>query len=146
MPNKSHYFNSLIIRSLNFVLFHHRHREGRVLSFFSSRGNWDYPNPPPARECAPHPLVQGEGTLACGRGVGGVPIPTRGHTLRYSVYRSTLCITDHLKTSSFFGREVQCMTKRRTKYMPTEDIIYLDLSTLLATDGRTAGLSSCDLP
>ncbi len=38
----------------------------------------------------PHPLVRGEGTHACGRGVGGVPIPTRGHTLRYSVYASTL--------------------------------------------------------
>jgi hypothetical protein len=29
-------------------------------------------------------------TLACGRGVGGVPIPARGHTLWYSVYISTL--------------------------------------------------------
>jgi hypothetical protein len=50
----------------------------------------------------PHPLPQasvppptlwfrGEGTLACQRRVGGVPIPTRGHTLWYSVNISTLC-------------------------------------------------------
>jgi hypothetical protein len=30
------------------------HRVGRVLSFFSSRWNWDSPDPSPARECAPH--------------------------------------------------------------------------------------------
>jgi hypothetical protein len=29
------------------------HRVGRVLSFFSSRRNWDSPNPSPAGECAP---------------------------------------------------------------------------------------------
>ncbi len=57
---------------------------------FSSRRNWDSPNPSPASECAPHPLVQAGGTLACGRGVGEVQIPTRGHTLWYSVYISTL--------------------------------------------------------
>jgi hypothetical protein len=31
-----------------------------VLSIFSSRRNWDSPNPSPAGECAP-PLVRGEG-------------------------------------------------------------------------------------
>jgi hypothetical protein len=31
------------------------HRVGRVLSFFSSRQNWDSPNPSPAGECAPPP-------------------------------------------------------------------------------------------
>ncbi len=30
-------------------------RVGRVLSFFSSRRNWDSPNPSPAGECAPPP-------------------------------------------------------------------------------------------
>jgi hypothetical protein len=35
------------------------HRVGRVISFFSSRRNWDSPNPSPAGECAP-PLVPGE--------------------------------------------------------------------------------------
>ncbi len=47
------------------------HRVGRVLSFFSSRRNWDPPPPP-----TPHPqasmlpsLVPGENTLASERGV-----------------------------------------------------------------------------
>jgi hypothetical protein len=50
------------------------------------------PHPPlPAGECAPPPLWSGgEGTLACGRGVGGIPIPTRGHTLWCSIFISTL--------------------------------------------------------
>jgi hypothetical protein len=37
------------------------HRVGRVLSFFSSRRNWDSPNLPTAGECSPHPLVRGGG-------------------------------------------------------------------------------------
>jgi hypothetical protein len=52
-----------------------------VLSFFSSRRNWDSPTPPAAGECAPPPQPFGPGgggTLACEGGVGGVPIPTRG--------------------------------------------------------------------
>ncbi len=63
-----------------------------MLSFFSSRRNWDSPTPLAAGECAPHPLVRGgrEGKLACGRGVGGLPIPTRGHTL-WSIYIKVLC-------------------------------------------------------
>ncbi len=42
-------------------LFHHR--IVRVLSFFSSRRNWDSPNPSPAGECAPPPppWFRGEG-------------------------------------------------------------------------------------
>jgi hypothetical protein len=32
-----------------------------VLSFFSSRRNWDSPNPSPAGECAPPPRFWGEG-------------------------------------------------------------------------------------
>ncbi len=35
------------------------HRVGRVLSFFSSRRNWDSPNPSPAGECVP-PRFWGE--------------------------------------------------------------------------------------
>jgi hypothetical protein len=43
----------------------------------SPRRNWDSPNPSFASECAPPPGSKGGGgTLACGRGVGGVPIPT----------------------------------------------------------------------
>jgi hypothetical protein len=59
------------------------HRVGRVLSFFSSRRNWDSPNPSPIGECAPPPFFWGWGTLAGETGVGRVPIPTRGHTLWY---------------------------------------------------------------
>ncbi len=36
------------------------HRVGRVLNFFSSRRNWDSPNPSPGGECA-HPRFWGEG-------------------------------------------------------------------------------------
>jgi len=47
------------------------HRVDRVLSFFSSRWNWDSPIPSPAGECA-LPLVLGGGTHSLAReGVGG---------------------------------------------------------------------------
>jgi hypothetical protein len=59
-----------------------RHRVDRVLSFFSSRPNWD--SSTPLGECVPPLWSRGEGTLACRRGGGGVPIPTRGLTLWYS--------------------------------------------------------------
>jgi hypothetical protein len=46
---------------------------------FSSRRNWDSPNPSPAGACAPPPFGSGgRGTLAGERGGGRVPIPTRG--------------------------------------------------------------------
>ncbi len=69
---------------------------GRVLSFFCSRRNWDSPNPSPAGECASCSLwFRGDGnTLAGERGGGRVPIPTRGHALWYSIfilYMYTLC-------------------------------------------------------
>ncbi len=63
----------------------YNHRVGRVLSFFSSRWNWDSPNPSPPGKCAP-PRFGGMGTLAGERRVGRVPIPTRGHTLWYSLW------------------------------------------------------------
>jgi hypothetical protein len=37
------------------------HRVGRVLSFFSSRRNWDSPTPLAAGECAPPPFGPGGG-------------------------------------------------------------------------------------
>jgi hypothetical protein len=63
------------------------HRVDRVLSFFSSRRNWDSPIPSPAGECPPSfgSGWGGGGTLACGRGRVGEPIPTRGQALLYSV-------------------------------------------------------------
>jgi hypothetical protein len=66
------------------------HRVGRVLSFFSRRQNWDSPNPSPAGECAPT-LEPGGGEHSLTREGGGrIPIPTRGHTLRYSLYIGAL--------------------------------------------------------
>jgi hypothetical protein len=55
---------------------------------FSCRRNWDSPSPSPARECAPFPPLWywgGGGTLAGEKGSGRVQIPTRGHTLWYSL-------------------------------------------------------------
>jgi hypothetical protein len=67
------------------------HRVGRAASFFSSRRNRDAPNPPPAGECAPPFGSGGRDTLAGERGGGRVPIPTRGHTLWYSIKIYVLC-------------------------------------------------------
>jgi hypothetical protein len=50
-----------------------KHRVDRVLSFFSSRRNWDSP-PPTPQACLGPPLLwfRGEGhKIACGRGAGG---------------------------------------------------------------------------
>ncbi len=62
-----------------------QHRVGRVLSFFSSRRNWNSTNPSPAGECAP-PFSGGRGTLACGKGVGESQFRRGGHTQWYSLY------------------------------------------------------------
>ncbi len=61
----------------------------KVLSFFSSRWNWDSPTPSLAEECALPPLVPGGGAHSLGRGGGGVPIQTRGH-LRVMTYTVVL--------------------------------------------------------
>ncbi len=48
----------------------------------SPRRNWDSPSPSLASECAPPPRAKGGGgTLACGLGIGGVPIRTTGEKL-----------------------------------------------------------------
>jgi hypothetical protein len=61
------------------------HRVNRVLTFVSSRPNWDSPTPSPAGESFPPPLVQSGGGGVHTRweegGGGGVPIPARGQTL-----------------------------------------------------------------
>ncbi len=54
--------------------------------------------PSPAGECALPPFAWGggRGTLTGERGGGRVPIPTRGHTLWYSVYICTLWLSGNL--------------------------------------------------
>ncbi len=66
-----------------------------MLSFFSSRRKWDSPTPHLQASLPPPPPPGSgrRGTLAGKRGVGGVPIPTRGHTLWYSLYIRTLWCT-----------------------------------------------------
>jgi hypothetical protein len=47
------------------------HRVGRVLSFFSSRRNWNSPTPLTAGDCAPDPLFRGGGAHSlAGEGLG----------------------------------------------------------------------------
>jgi hypothetical protein len=46
------------------------HRVGRVLSFFSSRRNWDSPNPSPAGENSPPPFGFGGREILAGERVG----------------------------------------------------------------------------
>ncbi len=61
------------------------HRVDRVLSFLSSRPNWEYPTPSQAGECVPPPPFGSGGKHTRLRERGwGVPIPTRGQTLWYS--------------------------------------------------------------
>ncbi len=83
-----------------------------MLSFFFSRRNCGFPTPSAAREFAPPPpppLVRGEGTLACGRGVGGVPILTREHTQLCSIYFSTSCYRRFYYTSTVKGcKKLDC--------------------------------------
>jgi hypothetical protein len=77
--------------SLSFLI--PQHRVGRVLSFFSSRRNWDSPIPHPQarRVCPPPPIGSvGEGHTRLRESGVGVLIPTRGHTLWYSLYVCTL--------------------------------------------------------
>ncbi len=68
-----------------------------MLSFFSSRRNWDSPTPHP-QASVPHPQAnvppptlwfRGRVTLAGERGVGRVPIPTRGHTYTVVLFLCT---------------------------------------------------------
>jgi hypothetical protein len=77
----------MYIQAVRVIIEAVQHRVDRVLSFFSSRvGIGTPPTLHPQASVPPTLWFRGEGTPACGRGVGGVPIPTRGRTLRYSVY------------------------------------------------------------
>jgi hypothetical protein len=58
-----------------------------------------------ASECAPPPGSGGRGTFAGERGFGRVPIPTKGHTLWYSLYIRTLCyrVKIHLPSNRYMS-------------------------------------------
>ncbi len=58
---------------------HNQHKVDRMLGFFSSRPNWDPPLPHTQASVFPPPplWLRRKGTLACGRGGGGVPTPIR---------------------------------------------------------------------
>jgi hypothetical protein len=62
--NLKHHGGTAMNRNLREKVFiGSRHRVGRVLSFFSSRRNWDSPTPSPAGECAPSPWSGGRGHI-----------------------------------------------------------------------------------
>jgi hypothetical protein len=46
------------------------HKVGRVIIFFTSRRNWDSPNPSPVGECAPPPVLGGGAHLLEREGLG----------------------------------------------------------------------------
>jgi hypothetical protein len=67
------------------------------------------------RVCPLPPVIGGRGTLAGGTGVGRVPIPTRGHTLWYSLYIRTLW----WKVKAFLlARDRNKMDSSFSKYNP----------------------------
>jgi hypothetical protein len=94
-----------------------------VLSLFSSRRNWDSPNPTPAGAGGPPP--GGGGTLAGVRGVGRVQILTRGHTLG-TLYKYILFGTDSDQNrmleeiprsgSDSLGIRAPYVTRRKRRY------------------------------
>ncbi len=88
-------------RSQKLTVYYH-HWVGRVLSFFSSCRNWDSPNPSPAGECAPPPLVRGVGVHSLAReGVGGFQFRREGtYTVVLFIY-TYFVITILIKGSLF---------------------------------------------
>ncbi len=67
------------------------HRVGRVLSFFSSRRDWDSPNPSSAGECAPPPPVPGGGAHSLAREGMGESQFRLGDIHCGTLYISVLC-------------------------------------------------------
>ncbi len=91
--------SSIALQEIHFWKEDFNHRVSRVLSFFSSRRNWVSPTPLRAGELPPTLWSGGRDTLARGRGVGGVSMPTRGHTLWCSIDKSTCDFNDFLLSS-----------------------------------------------
>jgi hypothetical protein len=75
--------------------WHHR-RQSAKLFLQSSELGLSLPQPLTRRRVCPPPSPGsgGSGTLAGERGVGRVPIPTRGHTLWYSLFIYTYFVAD----------------------------------------------------
>ncbi len=94
----------------NFVA--HKTPSQRVLSFFSSRQNWDSPNPSPAGECGPPPFNSGgRGTLAGERGVGEFQFQ-RGDIQCGTLYMYVLCATNISRDGSHrdnFGENLKTL-------------------------------------
>ncbi len=77
-----------------------QHRVGRVLSFFSSRRNWDSPNPSSPGECAPPPPpVMSGGAHSLGREGLGVSQFRRGDIL----YTVVLFIYMHVREKAIWS-------------------------------------------
>jgi hypothetical protein len=89
------------------------------------------PQPLTRRRVCPPPLGSGaRGTLAGERGVGRVPIPTRGHTLWYSLYIRTLWslpIQFVLPSCLFFSILGQPVLKYSLQYVPALEKLGTDL-------------------
>ncbi len=92
-------------------------RVDRVLSFFSSRWNWDSPASHRRWVCPP-PLAGGGGVHTRWRERGwGVPIPTREYTPWYSMYIVHVFFVVHhasLVLYNFLVSSHYCMQKFRT--------------------------------
>ncbi len=87
-----------------FLSGHMTHRVGRVLSFSPVVGIGTTPTPRPQASVPPPPCSGGRGTLDGERGVGRVLVPTRGHTLWYSLYIRTLCSRPLRKLITFITK------------------------------------------
>ncbi len=79
---------------------------------YAPRRNWDSPPPSPPRRlvCPLPPVSGGRGTLAGEKGVGRVPIPTRGIHCG-TLYMYVLCAVNGINLEKrlylkFFGRKV----------------------------------------
>jgi hypothetical protein len=74
-----------------------------------------------------------EGTLACGRGAGGVPVPTRGHTLWCSKYISTLWHTNYIHNEDLlpqikFAARGQSLLQSMCTTLEKYDTTFLELN------------------
>ncbi len=86
------------------------HRVGRVLSFFSSRRNWDSPTPSPAGECAPPPGSGGKAHSLTREGVGSPSSDERTGTRIYVLHSSIPHPLTQWNLRS--GRWFQCWIKK----------------------------------